>query len=198
MTNLIIDTYQTFVRKLCKDSSYTYKGDTRDNACIDNFIKLVDKAYGIESLGKVFIYDYFCFQLNYWMNLETRFGKKIPITWFIGKKAFQRWQDNPNTDLYHAHKSAESFGINSETSDRTKEKLDVLAIKKHEEAEKIRFKDPAAQLLHCMNATTLFNHRSPNCISCSSKAQCKIILERDFYRIYIKRGYNEKNSIKAG
>jgi len=197
MEDLIINVYQVFVRKLCKDASFIYKGELRDNACITNFIKLIDKAYGIESLGEVFIYDYFSFQLNYWVNLDTRFGKKIPITWFVGKKAFLRWKDNPNIDLYHAHKTSDLFGIDISAFNKSKKNIDALETKPYEEKEKIRFGHKESQFLHCIETTTLFNHRSTYCVLCENKISCKELLKVNFYRIYIKRGYSEKNSIKA-
>lgn len=198
MKAMIGDTYQTFIRKLWKKPSFVYNADSRDEACIQSFIKLLDKEYGIESIGRTFVYDYFCFQLDYWKNMDTRFGKKIPISWFIGKKAFERWKKNPEEDLWHAYQTANEFGIHIGLIHTTGPvHMDVLELKETEEAEKARFGDPAKQLVHCLETTTLYNHRSTLCISCPEKNACKALLKENFYKIYLKRGYSEKNASKA-
>lgn len=198
MKALVRQTYQEFIRKLWGKPTFVYDESDRDESCIDTFKNLLDKEYGLESIGRTFIYDYFCFQLDYWKNMETRFGKKIPIAWFIGKKAFERWKNNPEEDLWHAYQTAEEFGIHIgliHTAGPVT--FDVLELKESEETEKTRFHNTNKGMLNCIESTTLYNHRSPLCISCNFKKECKKLLESNYYRIWIKRGYSEKNSSKA-
>ena len=184
MKAMIVDTYQVFLRKLWGKPSFVYEPNDRDEACIQSFIKLLDKEYGLESIGRTLVYDYFCFQLDYWKNMDTRFGKRIPITWFIGKKAFERWKNNPEEDLWHAYQTADEFGIDiGQIHVAGPVHMDVLELKEAEENEKNRFSDPIDQLTHCLETTTLYNHRSKHCIGCKEKGNCKKLLKDNFYSI---------------
>lgn len=198
MKAIIRQAYQVFVRKLWGSPNFLYKETDREEACIEAFIKLLGKEYGLESVGRTLIYDYFCFQLNYWKDMDTRFGKKIPLPWFIGKKAFKRWLENPEEDLWHAHQTADEFEIHIDlihTIDLVS--VNSLELKQQEETEKRRYHNEDDALAHCLEFTTLYNHRSPECVTCKFKGECKKLLKANFFKLWIKRGYSEKNVNKA-
>lgn len=198
MKTIVKKAYQIFLRKLWGRSDFFYQPNERSEKCVDNFIKLLDKEYGLESIGTSFIYDYFCFQLDYWNNLNTRFGKKIPIEWFIGKKAFKRWKENEQRDLWHAHKLAREYGLHVGMLEaESVPKPDMTVLRESEEVEKARFYGEDQGLVNCLEYTTLYNHRSQHCIGCKFRRECKILLKENYYGIWIKRGYNEKNTSKV-
>lgn len=189
--------YQMFVRKLWGRDTFVYEEEPKDEICIRNFIKTLIKEYGEESIGKNFIYDYFCFQTNYWINLNTRFGKRIPVSWFLGKKAFERWKNNPEPDLYHAHQTANQLGIHIGLIYGEKKSLiKALVLNTAEENEKNRFYNTDRGFLNCIESTTLYSHLSKACITCKFKNDCKELLRANFYKIWLKRGYSEKNAIE--
>lgn len=199
METLIRKTYQEFIRKLSNNPTFVYKADSKEESCINTFLKILKKEYGLESIGSAFIYNYFCFQLNYWKDMDTRFGKKIPISWFIGKKAFERWLVNPEQDLWHAHQTADELGLYIDSIDTVNTTIvGISEITVSEEKEKERFYNTKRGFLNCIESTTLYNHNSNFCISCKFKKECMDLLRDNFYRIYLKRGYGEKNKSKAG
>ena len=199
LKSLVGSAYQAFYRRLSGVSNYNFEPSEKEATSISKFIDLLSGKYeSINGIGVNYIYNYFVFQLDYWANLDTRFGKKIPLSWFIGKKAFERWLERPEHDLWHAHRTAKQYGMN-ECMLRDKDpSIKATKISVNEELEKNRFYGERSGLINCLETTTLYNHRSTLCLSCIHKSDCKKMLKVEYPKIYILRGYlkNEKNSIK--
>ena len=198
--NVIIDIvekcYKVFYIKLSGQELFEFNPSDREKKSLTNFIILLDKKYGIESVSTNIIFDYFTFQLDYWANLDSRFGKKIPLNWYIGKKAFNRFLNRTEKDLWHAKRTLKKYNINiNQVQEKKIKDFKALKIRVYEETEKKRFFNTDRGFLNCIESTTLFNHRSLECISCKNKIECKKILKENFTKLYILRGYlrDEKN-----
>lgn len=174
-----------------------YTPSSKEQTSILNFIIALDNNYGLESLGYNFIYEYFIFQLDYWDNLETQFGKTIPLTWMIGPKALSRWEMRLERDLYHANISANKYGIHIGMFQKQK-KLVVVDLDETEESFKKKFHNTEDGFGECLETTTLYNHKSMLCMTCNFKEECKKVLKSDYGKIYVLRGYmkNEKVRVK--
>lgn len=178
-----------FLRKLWGKDDFVYEATGPELVTIDKFLGVLDEHVGIESVGHRFMFDYFSFQLNYWVNMDTRFGKKIPLTWFIGKKAISRWFENTedNQDLFFAHRTAEQLGLRYRPSEPPRRKASEL--RAYEETEKNRYFNSNKGFVHCLSETSLFNHNSKSCKKCDFQKDCKSVLKSRYYRVYLKRGY---------
>ncbi len=190
--------YQLFYRKISSTEDFVFVPSDRDKSIVNSFISLLDKEFGLESIGDDYIYNYFVFQLDYWAGLNTRFGQKIQLSWMIGKKAFSRWVSRIEHDLWHAHKKASEYGIHRGLVRKKRRAYEPLEIIDSEEIEKARFFNEPEGLINCNDNTTLFNHKSDKCSACNWKDACKKILKQELPKIYILRGYmkNEKDRIK--
>lgn len=196
--DLIEKSYEVFYSKLTSADSYKYTPSQKDQILTLNFIEIINNRYGIHSVGLNFIFDYFVFQFDYWVNLDTMFGKKIPLSWFIGKKAFQRWLERPERDLFHAYQTASSHNLYKGLISPEQGTLNVQKLDEHEENEKGRFYNEPEGFVNCAETTTLYNHRSSSCMTCKWRLDCKKLLKQEYPKLYILRGYlkNEKNRIK--
>jgi hypothetical protein len=155
---------------------------------VDNFIQLFSKHYPLPSIGINLLVDYFSFAFEYWSNKETK--RNVSLGWIIGKKTFQRWLEHSDHSAYFNRKFFLEYDINI---DQLKQDLfaseTVLPDLDHvEELEKQRH-DGVARFYHCVQYTTLYNHRSGICLLCSQRTDCKILLKTKYPITYKKRGY---------
>lgn len=190
--------YQIFYRKLGNVPGFRFTPSSKEMLLMLNFISLINQRYGILGIGKDYMYNYFVFQLDYWAGLDTRFGQKIPLSWIIGKKAFDRWHDRIEHDLWHAHQTAGKYKIHKGLIREKSRQYDPLEIIESEEIERQRFLNHPEGLINCNDNTSLFNHKSNSCSSCIWKSECMRILKKELPKVYILRGYlkNEKNRTK--
>ena len=194
ISSLSIQIYEVFYRKLGDKPKFRFIPSDNEVKTIENFVDMIMDKYGLEGIGSDYIYNYFVFQLDYWAGLDTMFGQKIPVSWMIGKKAFSRWIDRREQDLWHAHQTASSYKLHRGLIKDKKVQYSPLDIIESEENERKRFYNEAEGLINCNDNTTLFNHMSKYCSSCNWKSDCKKLLKNEHPKIYILRGYlkNEK------
>jgi len=195
--DLIEESYLMCYIALTENRDCEFELSEKDLKLVFNFINLLnDNKNSLYSIGKDYITKYFIFQFDYWKGLDTRFGQKIPLSWFIGKKAYLRWVNRKEHDLWHAKNTAKKYNLGKIKN--KKKNRDLLKIQKYEELEKSRFFNKTIGFVNCIETTTLYNHRSLNCMVCKYNKDCKKLLKENYPNIYINRGYlkNEKNKIK--
>lgn len=187
--------YEGIYMKIGNGSNFSFSPSNSETTSLKKFIGFIDKKYGLNGIGANFIFEYFIFQLDYWHGLETRFGKKIPLSWFIGLKAFDRWVNRIEHDLFHAYKTAREYGISKNILKEKNKPFDYLSVKEYEEVEKNRFYGEIDGLLNCIETTSMFNKSSKLCIDCKWKDVCKKNLKKEYPKVYILRGLlkDEKN-----
>ena len=64
-------------------------------------------------------------------------------------------------------------------------------VRRDEEREKKRYHNTDLGLSHCIENTTLYNHKSDNCFNCIYKSSCKVITKTHFNNIYKNRIYGQ-------
>jgi hypothetical protein len=191
----------TYERQYTKIKGYKYELRLKpiDAKMMDNFIVLLDKKIGINRIGSDFIGDYVQNQLSYWLNLDTKLGVGvIPISWVFGKKAFDRWfeksyKQNQYTSKLNL-KNVNNQGIKGQNKQVLQKSLKSLKqiytnILETEEAMKQITLNQEHGLLNCVQTTTLYNHKSQNCLMCNYTEKCKEILKENFPLINKTRGY---------
>lgn len=185
----IIYNYELLYREKYGNEKYIFKPTPRAEQEISNFLLFFDKRYKLITLGKDFLFRYFNFQFRRVDGLILkRFSSKdksgkIQIYDIIGKKAIEYWLTRDvNFDFIteiDAVISKQTI-IGEET---------VSSTNKHEELEKKRFHNTNRGFLNCVEKTSLFNHKSTNCVLCIFKNTCKSVLEKNYMKIYKNRGY---------
>lgn len=154
---------------------------------VDNFVKLISKHYPLQSIGTNFLIEYFCFAFHYWSDKVTK--RRISLNWIIGKKLFQRWLDKADSQKYFDDRFLYENDINLDVLRFNLAQLEEKqGLDASEEIEKQRHRGEA-RLFHCLQYTTMYNHRSEICRMCSENITCKKLLKVEYPAIYRKRGY---------
>lgn len=192
----IIDAYQYISRRVDNRPTWKFEPTDRQDAMLDTFIRLLDKEYGLRSIGKKFITNYLAYQYLRWFEKDdTRFGKTVMLSWLIGEKAFERWKTKSEGWSHVVRvKILIPYDIDADTIfiPDTK-KFDCNDLLDHEESIKERFRKDENLLGHCAMNTTLYNRRSKWCVVCRHKRVCKDTLKQMYPSIYIQRGYAAKD-----
>lgn len=180
--------YEEFTRAVNPDISIGLTD--RELKMVDNFVEKLDS-----SSGTVFLYNYFAFQFDYWLDKNTRAEeRRLPMGWIVGKKAIDRWRNRREKDLYHCLKTARQIGLKL-SHFTNKQKYNYAEIKSSEETRKSYFHNTEQGFGYCVETTTLYHDKSSFCQTCCFADECKKLLKQTFPKIYIQRGY-EANATK--
>jgi hypothetical protein len=187
-----------FHYKIYRSSSFKIdlsKGNQKKQ--VDTFLQLLANQYGLPSISPSFLIEYFVFQFSQKHDWAT--SMKIQLNWIIGKKAFDTWVNRNEHHSYFSGKFTQEYDINVY---ELKQQLFELELQEQgldpaEELEKERF-DGSARLFNCLQNTTLYNHKSPTCISCSERVHCKNFLLKQNKRLYEQRGYRREGQALRG
>lgn len=177
--------FEYFYHKLYK---VYYKLDlTVHSKLIDNFTKRIGEMYPINAVGNNFLIHYFAHAFNYYSNLTTK--RKITLNWIIGKKMIDRWFNRASTTEYFVNRFIKEYNVDVDFLKRLLAgEQEIEELSKSEEIEKIRHTGEA-RLYHCLTFTTLYNHKSVNCLTCYNRSACKLLLQKVNPNLYKKRGY---------
>lgn len=201
----IILLYEYFYQRKYNAPSYQFKPTDKALFKIDDFLVRLDKQYNLHTLGKKFLSNYFIFQFNRThKQVFNRFASRdrsggikvagrIQIYDIIGKQAFQYWLDRDikfdfilaDSEFSKEYKIS-LLEINLLIDNEEEEKKSIIQA---EEIEKKRFFNSSRGFLNCIEKTSLYNHRSVNCLVCQFRKDCKQMLQNNYSHIYIKRGY---------
>lgn len=200
---LCIDIYQDFFREIAMSYNYVCKLGEIEKKVMETYLNYLDKIYGFGQINAMFLLNYIEYQFYYWHEFDDyRFGKgKIPINWVFGKKAFERYESIKDTDwnnfkfkrlekLDIGAKILVKYNVLGSTGDFRRDFNEmVVSSNPVEEMEKERFHNTEQGFEWCKIQTTLYNHKSHNCVVCDFREECKKILAVNYPKLNKKRGY---------
>jgi hypothetical protein len=177
-------TYEFFSRIVISDESFKFKQDYTEYLTLESFVKRINKDYS--SYGNTFLFNYFCFQFSYWNSKNFTKSKlpKLPnLTWIIGKKAYDRWNNkNENWKFFidrdflsKNKKITRNRLIIALLEDKVEINVEVINILENQNKKK--YYNTPMGLAYCLETTTLFNEKSNLCLECNSKNACKALLD---------------------
>ena len=162
----------------------------KQDVVLQNFIEAFEKRYGVGSIGKNLLLDYFLFSWNYWVDKDLK--RPVRFGWIIGTKARKRWFENKDQyyQYHYRNRLIAPYKINIEYLKllNSEEDFDAREISPDEEISKERFSGDF-RLPGCLTYTSLYNHRSKHCMICHEKIPCKKLLKSQRRDIYEMRGY---------
>ena len=193
-----LTTYEQQYSKI-KNYQFTVRLNKNDEAMMDNFITDLLIRLNQSNIGNDFISSYVESQFAYWLSLDTKLGAKtIPLNWVFGKKALDRWfQTSYSANKFKTKIKLKNVGIKSIKS-KNKEDLNTsknillktfVELSEVEEAMKSKALNKEYGFLNCVQTTTMFNHKSPNCLVCDFQIKCKAFLSTNYKTINKARGY---------
>jgi len=157
---------------------------------VESFCKLLAQQFPHGDVGNEFLISYFCWAFFSWKDRITK--RPISLGWIIGKKMFAKWKEKNEGIDYHMHKWLKENDIilDNLRADLHEDEVLIERLDQAEELEKLRFHGEA-RLYNCLMHTTLYNHRSINCIGCENRSVCKGLLAKQYPNIFKKRGYSK-------
>lgn len=191
----IIGLYEKFYSKRYGNSSYKFIPTDRADKSISKFLDKAHKRYKLETIGIKFLTRYFTFQfdrLNETIKIKRYAGKsemggKIQIYDIIGDRPLKLFINRNRSFDYKLERKSSFSGTlvvdHNLTSTSTSEEL-----------EKKRFLNTDRGLINCLEKTTLFYHKSVNCMLCTHKNDCKKLLKTNYINIYNYRGYGSRTN----
>lgn len=193
---LSISIYQDFYREVNLNQEYVVNLTDNDHKCLDKFVEFYCKKINQYAIGPVFLVDYVEFAFDFWRGVKTKFGEgTVYLNWVFGKKGIERyekWKKVVHTRKLRKDISRRVLAKYRWKEDTKKEFVrSILEINKVEESEKERFKNKDEGFIWCIQTTTLYNHKSKNCLSCRYSIDCKEVLKTNYLKLYNKRGYND-------
>lgn len=186
----IVEFYEYFYKRRFDSPKYKYKPSGRAKKIIGTFINLLDKHYSLKLVGRDFLWSYFIYQLNHWRDSELKaFYGRFRIELIIGKKAFNRFIKDEHDLLWVTEHSEVIEKYNFVRSDLVEVEKKNNYDDRYEERIKQKYLNTDKGFYHCLENTTLFNHKHKACMLCKFRADCKIVLKEKFPKLYEKRGY---------
>lgn len=182
-----VDLFLKTLSEITKLNHDNYKCNDADVKSWNSFCEY----YGC-NVGQFFIKDFIEYQFQSWFNdgTEKDYSRTIRFSWVVGKSAIKRWEAlSAKTNVYLTRKFLkQSYKINKNLYKSSIGEF-ITEINPNEEKFKVQFFDTKRGLIWCIANTTLFNHKSSNCIVCSYKEECKQILKEQYKKVYKARGY---------
>jgi len=197
LEQLIIRAFQYFYRRFHSKPNYKFEPKPAQISSIHNFIEDISKTISVYSIGEHYIFDYFCYQFENWLELDdfdiNKRKTDIPVqlNWIIGGKALARWRDRSVESTYAARKKMVGLGYSVSQLDHPVE-IDWSGTTIYEEIQKEQHFGDENTLAYCIDRTSLINLKSDFCRKCNFQKECKEILRENNRKLYGFRGF-EKN-----
>jgi len=171
MINDIIKIYQTVYGKYINNPRYRFNKSKRNQTYIENFIKLIDKKVGLESIDSTFFWNFTLFQFEFFHGSNGESNVDIQVNWIYGKKAFERWLKR---DMDHWEYFVDEFKKNYKIpSPIEKKKVNIEEgeiVRKNNDRE--RFYNTEEGFYYCQ-IMMLFDKSNNICQKCKFLKDCK-------------------------
>lgn len=170
-----------------------YKCNDADTKAWNKFIETLDERK--ITIGEDFVRKFIQYGVQSWFNPDTnkdgQYNYSVRFSWMVSQKAIQRWDKFGNEINVKITRGClkQNFDIDT-VQHKTKCKGIVLKLRPVEEKFKKEFFGTKRGLAWCIANTTLYHHRSPLCVQCKFKVECKKILKQNYYKVYKVRGYD--------
>lgn len=124
---------------------------------IQVFLEVLEKNYGLDSIGRLWLFDYIIFQVRNYDGQDTLMN--LQPSWVFGEKAFARWLGRDRNYLYYNRKFCTKYGIIIPIDAG----IDEDGKDFYQNTERGRFYNMDQGLLHC---TVLELNNDPDCRLC--------------------------------
>lgn len=164
-----------------------------NDADVSSWNKFIE-TYG-DGIGEEFLRKYIEYGIQSWFNSgsERDYSRAVRFSWIVGSAAIKRWNAlNAETRTFVVRSSLKTEHKINTLKHRSQLSELLTKVRPSEERFKAEFHNTNRGLLWCVANTTLYFHRSSQCVTCSFKEQCKDILKKEYPKIYKARGYGNK------
>ena len=164
-----------------------------NDADVSSWNKFIE-TYG-DGIGEEFLRKYIEYGIQSWFNSgsERDYSRAVRFSWIVGSAAIKRWNAlNAETRTFVVRSSLKTEHKINTLKHRSQLSELLTKVRPSEEKFKAEFHNTNRGLLWCVANTTLYFHRSSQCVTCLFKEQCKDSLKKEYPKIYKARGYGNK------
>ena len=194
----VVKLFNHYYNKIYRGANYQLDLETNNqHKVVDSFVKLMSQQFGLQSVGINTLLSFFNYSFHYWSTKKT--VRRISLNWIIGKKTFKRFLEKKEGENYYIDKwllenDVDVDSLKQQLHELENKELTSQGLDPAEELEKLRF-EGEAKLYNCLQHTTLYHHRSVNCLTCMNRVACKRLLKNISPQLYKRRGYIKDESI---
>lgn len=181
-----VDTFIDLLEQVTK-RRVDYKCNNADTGCWDGFMD----NFG-DNIGEEFVRTYTMYGIQSWFNdgSEVDYSRRVRFSWLFGKKAIKRWYAfDMKTNVRITQKSLKQNHVIKAIPLNNRVAKMISEVRFVEENFKAEYHNTNRGFLWCVANTTLYHHKSKYCVTCKFKQDCKKLLEQEFEKVYLKRGY---------
>ena len=164
-----------------------------NDADVSSWNKFIE-TYG-DGIGEEFLRKYIEYGIQSWFNSgsERDYSRAVRFSWIVGSAAIKRWNAlNAETRTFVVRSSLKTEHKINTLKHRSQLSELLTKVRPSEEKFKAEFHNTNRGLLWCVANTTLYFHRSSQCVTCLFKEQCKKKKKKEYPKIYKARGYGNK------
>lgn len=197
---MAVDAFVEELRERTGRPRFDYRCNSQDRRAWGAWLEAVG---GEVKVGPDLIRDYILWGFQSWFNPSSPrdYSRSVRFSWVFGKRAVERWRALGSVET---NKRVIRRGLSMAREGREKRKrragIDTeerrrmwMTLRPVEERFKAQWHNTARGLDWCIANTSLYFDRSPWCVSCRFKEECKEVERREMRWVWKIRGYgNEK------
>lgn len=147
-----------------------------------------------DNVGEEFIRKFAQYGFQSWFNdgSDVDYSKRIRFGWVFGMAAIKRWNAlGAETNVYITRTDLKVKNKINNITTETKFPELLTVLRPAEEKFKESYLNTQKGMAWCMANTTLYFHKSSNCVVCKFKCECKKVLKENYPKVNKLRGYDE-------
>lgn len=185
-----VDIFVSMLRQIKNQPRFQYRVTDADTAGFDAWAE----AIGADKIGPDFMNRWAQYQFQSWFNdgATRDYNHAIRYNWiFNGGSAVKRWNALSEDKRQWVVRTSlkKDYRVKRSNVPRSAPTALFTTLRSCEEEAKKRFYGTARGLLWCVANTTLYNHRSSQCVVCKFKSDCLETLKAEYPRVAAARGY---------
>ena len=184
-----VDTFVILLEQVTKRKRINYKCNNSDSSAWNNFMDTFDNC-----IGEDFVRKFIEYGIQSWFNNGTKkdYSHSVRFSWVFGQPAINRWKKNSVATNMFIVRNGIKKDHNINLIEKTNEMQNIVtSVREVEEKFKSDFHNKRKGFMWCIANTTLYFHKSSNCVTCDFKKECKELLKKEYKFIYIRRGYGK-------
>lgn len=185
-----VDTFIDLLQQVTHRERIAYRCNAGDLQSWELFLREFGTGVGEDFIRKFILYG-----IQSWFNrgMTEDYSRRVRFSWVIGGEAIKRWRAlgmEKNVEITRSCLKTDYVITPPKVQTEVREM--VTRVRETEEVAKREFYNGERGLVWCIANTTLFHHRSPLCIRCRYRMECKEVLKMNYPRIYEVRGYGRR------
>ena len=164
--SIIASIYSDVYRRTQGIVNFNLKLTDKNKKLLNVFLDVLDKYYGLDSIGENWIFDFTIFQFNIYRNSDSEIP--MQLSWIYGEKAFRRWEQKEESYAYWSDQFIAKFGIPRPQNEYENKSGETF----YSNMEKKRYYNTDLGFIHCNSLGLNTNSKNILCVMCKNQSMC--------------------------